>query len=257
MEAAVERLLEEDEFSVYVPGTETTGLGILVKADGNITQDIEEARPIGGYCSTETLDRQNEVVVAKGLDFSEFVQWGYYNDNHRQETSAVLGYPRLAKLDGDRWYTEGNLLKGYTLADKVWELAKALRKSNAPRRLGFSIEGKVKERGQGNRIVRAVVRNVAITNVPVNTDCTWDILTKAFASPEAVAHAADKALAAGHGMRQSGGSALRQESLEAVKTELARGGDLSFEEAVERVHRLRPHLTKSTCVRVVRWAMCH
>lgn len=244
---SVERLLEEDTFSVYVP----SGFEIIEKG-GQSEAELEESRPIGGFCSTENLDRQDEVVVAKGLDFTEFVSWGYFNDNHKQDTSAILGYPRVAKLHGDRWYTEGNIIKGYPPADKVWDLAKALRKSNAPRRLGFSIEGKVLERNEGNKIVRAKVRNVAITNCPVNTDCTWDILAKAFASGSEVVDAQKKALVASHGMSQNGGgNALRSQDTEVFR----KVKDLSFKDAIERLQKMRPHLSKAACERIVRFAM--
>ena len=238
---SVERLLEEETFSVYVPN----GFEIIHKA-GETEVSLDETRPIGGYCSTENLDRQEEVVVAKGLDFTEFVTWGYFNDNHKQDTAAILGYPRAAKLHGDRWYTEGNIIKGYPPADRVWELAKSLRKSGAPRRLGFSIEGKVLERNEGNRIVRAKVRNVAITNCPVNTDCTWDILAKAFAPGSEIVDAQKKTLVAGYSINETPGSALQRR----------RGKKkLSYKEAVERLRKMRPHLSKSICERIVRFAM--
>jgi hypothetical protein len=129
-----------------------------------------------------------------------------------------------------------------------------MRKSGARRKLGFSIEGKVLERDGRNRILRAKVRNVAITNCPVNTECTWDAVTKSFAEASAVEDAFERALAAGHGMRTSGGAALRVESLEQTTT---RDGDREFEfhDAVDRLKRMRPHLSKSTCRRIVRYAM--
>lgn len=230
----VERLLEVDDFSMYVPGTERTGFSIMKSEDGS---NIEDTRPIGGYCSTESLDRQSEVVVAKGLDFSEFVAWGWFNDNHKQGTSEILGYPRLARLEkGNRWWTEGNLLFGYPEADRVWNLAKALRRSGAPRKLGFSIEGKVVERDRGNRIVRALVRNVAITNSPVNTDCSWDIVSKAFAPISVVEQAQKRRVA----------SPLDR---------LVRSTTCSFDDAVDKLKQLRPHLSKSTRERIVRLSM--
>ena len=246
MTASIDSLLENDDFVVWSPGC----VDIIEKAG----EDIETTRPIGGWCSTEALDRQDEVVVAKGLDFGEFVAFGHFNDNHKQGTAEILGYPRTALLKGNRWYTEGNLLTGYAPSDKVWELAKALRKSNAPRRLGFSIEGKVMERDRGNKIVRAKVRNVAITNCPVNTECTWDILTKAFASPERVEEAQHKALAAGHGLRVNAGAALRTEDLEGT-VKYTRPDDLSFDDAVTHLQKMRPHLSKAMCRRIVRFAM--
>lgn len=236
----VDRLLEEDDFCVWSPVD-----AMLIEKATKAGVDVETTRPIGGWCSTEGLDRQDEVVVAKGLDFSEFVSFGYFNDNHRQDTASVLGYPRVARLEKSRWWTEGNLLVGYPPADRVWELAKALAKSRAPRNLGFSIEGKVMERDNGNRIVRAKVRNVAITNAPVNTDCTWSILSKAFSSSTKVEAALNKARMSRH-----------DEQLEHTSNITHRRNTfLSFEEAIDRIHRIHPNLSKGACERVVTFAM--
>jgi hypothetical protein len=248
MREDVERLLEKDEFTVWAPAC----LEILEKSSTSGI-DIETTRPIGGWCSTENLDRQDEIVVAKGLDFSEFVAFGYFNDNHKQDTSAVLGYPRVARLEKSRWWTEGNLLTGYAPADKVWELAKAMKKSSAPRSLGFSIEGKVLERDGGNRIVRAKVRNVAITNAPVNTDCLWGILSKAFAPLAAVENAQRKALAENSSLVQSVGVSPRDNHVNSIFHE--RNDHLSLDEAIDRVHRIHPHLSAAACRRVVDFAM--
>lgn len=241
--ARVETLLEEDDFELFLPGSAE----ILEKAG----EDSEETRPIGGWCSTEHLDRQEEVVVAKGLDFTDFINFGYFNDNHKQHTAAVLGYPRLVKLINDRWWTEGNLLKGYAPADEVWELAKSLKKSKAPRRLGFSIEGKVQLRDEiTRRILKAKVRNVAITNCPVNTYCTWDVMAKAFGK-EADVIAAQKAVTSSYASpRTSASAAQRKESIE-----LTRNDDLTEDEAVARLQKLRPDYSKSICSRIVRLAM--
>lgn len=239
MREEVERLLEQDDFAVWSPGVQ-----ILEKSGSN----IEQTRPIGGYCSTEDLDRQDEIVVAKGLDFSEFVAWGYYNDNHKQETAAVLGWPKLARLEKGRWWTEGNLVVDYPPADKIWELAKALKKSGAPRSLGFSIEGKVLERDNSNRIVRAKVRNVAITNCPVNTSCTWGILSKAFASEDRVNRAAHKALAKSPGF-------VHSESAVDFSAVHRRSEHLSFGAAMARVKAMRPQYSDEVCARLVHIAM--
>lgn len=242
MQQAVEKLLEEDDFEVFLPGV----VSVLEKAGDN----IEDTRPIGGWCSTEHLDRQEEVVVAKGLDFTDFINFGYFNDNHRQGTADVLGYPRTIKLHNDRWWTEGNLIKDFAPADRVWELAKALRKSKAPRKLGFSIEGKVQMRDDNTRrILRAKVRNVAITNCPVNTNCTWDILAKAFGTEADVIAA--KAVTANYGSpRVSGSASQRRESIE-----LKRTTDLTTDEAIAKLRKLRPNYSKSLCERIVRYAM--
>src|SRR4051812_11558211 len=146
-------LLSNDDFLIYMPS--------VVDLDKGATN---ERRLIQGYCSTEAKDRQNEVVLQRGLDFSEFVNHGYYNDNHSQMTAAVVGVPHSAEYHpGSGWFTKGELLKGYKRADEIWDLAKALAQTN--RRLGYSIEGKVIER-RDNYVVKAKIRNVAITNAP-------------------------------------------------------------------------------------------
>ncbi len=165
----------------------------------------------------------------------------------------MLGYPRMAMLKGNRWWTEGNLLVGYAPADRVWELAKAMKKSGAPRKLGFSIEGKVLERDGGNRIVRAKVRNVAITNAPVNTDCVWGILSKAFASLDTVEKAQRKALAENSALVQSVGVSRRGQHVNSIVHQ--RNDLLSVDEAIDRVQRIHPNLSGDAAARVVRFAM--
>jgi hypothetical protein len=244
MREDVERLLEVDDFTVWAPAC----VDIIEKSG----DDVEATRPIGGWCSTENLDRQDEVVVARGLDFSEFVAWGYFNDNHKQDTHSPLGYPRLARLEKGRWWTEGNLLTAWPPADRVWELAKALKKSRAPRNLGFSIEGKVMER-DGAKIVRAKVRNVAITSAPVNTACTWNILSKAFAPMKVVETAARKALAENMALVQSVGVSRRGQHVNSIVHQ--RNDVLSFKDAVGRVRRIHPNISVETAERVVHFAM--
>lgn len=264
---AVSQIIEKGEFSLWVPNVvefdfAKSGL------DGEEDSDEGEVNTnagykIRGYCSTESVDRQDEVVVQKGLDFSEFVQHGYFNDNHKQATVDIVGIPSKAELHAERgWYTEGQLLRGYAPAEKIVELAKALK--STPRRLGFSIEGKVLERGHDNRIIRAKVRNVAVTNCPVNTDCTWDLVSKAFASADEIEENFDarvkKALCAGHQSPGStGGSALRKQSVEGKKKKLmthtrkgVQKGLLSITEAVSLLRRIRPQYSEETCTRIAR-----
>jgi len=163
---------------------------------------------IGGYASTEALDRQGESVLQKGLDFSEFVQHGYYNDNHQQHTAAVVGVPETAEFHKSKgWHTSGYLLKDVKRAQEIFTLAKSL--TGTQRKLGFSIEGKILER-LGSKIVKALIRNVAITNSPVNTECTWDLMAKSWATDLEA-----KALSVGHARApDSGGRILVPEDLE-------------------------------------------
>lgn len=204
----------ENTFKVILPDLMLSEAG-----DG----DAYNSRQIMGVMSTESKDRQSEIVLSKGLDFEEFLLNGHFNDNHSQQTSAIIGYPEEAKfhddlgiinksLDGTQgWTCRGYVLKGTKRADEIWELAKAL-KNNPSKKLGFSIEGKVIRR-KNKCIEKASIRNVAITNCPVNTEATWDVLVKSFVDPDE----AIKALSAGYATgptTQTGGGALRTEDLD-------------------------------------------
>lgn len=187
----------------------------LVKAGSD-----DEMR-IGGYASTSDRDRQNETVMHKCLDISEFVSSGFFNLDH--DGSKILGYPDPArcKIDNYGLYVEGTLLKGVPEAESVWRTAVALKKSNAPRRLGFSIEGKVLSRNANGLITKAKVYNVAITAQPVNTNCTWDALCKSFAAGSQIDTDGDTGQTADAGLNTQNGQALIPESLETAFRNLA------------------------------------
>jgi len=147
-------------------------------------------RRIGGIATLETKDRQGEIILARGVDFSDFVQNGWFNDNHSKNTTDILGYPEQAKFfrkgsalpNGETAKAAGHWVEGYLLntpgADKVWELGRALAQTN--RRLGFSVEGKIEKRTGPlqKTIAKALVRNIAITNCPVNAGARMEILAK-------------------------------------------------------------------------------
>lgn len=235
--------IAENEFRVWTPD--------LMLAEG--PEDAYNSRQLFGIMSTERTDRQDEKVIAKGLDFQDFLTHGHFNDNHSQETSAIIGYPEEVKqyenlgvvkgeLDGIAgWACKGYVLKGYKRADDIWELAKALA-AVPNRKLGFSIEGKVIRRSN-KCIEKARIRNVAITNCPVNTDATWNVLTKSFYDSDV----AMKALSAGVGTTpatQTGGGALRTEDLDSrfkkkgsmIDPKKREGGqtEISLEDALKR-----------------------
>lgn len=260
--------IRQDDFRVFLPEFEH------FEKSGD---DAYNSRKIRGIMSTSAEDRQGEHVLAKGLDLAPFLKSGHFNDNHDQATGAVVGYPEeahyskdLQTLKGEKregWVCGGYLLKGTKRSDEIWELAKAL--STTPdRRLGFSIEGKVTRRSN-NVIEKASIRNVAVTNCPVNTDATWDVLAKSFCSEDI----AMKALSAGYGgafgpAAQSGGSALGKESLDDDEQPrekkkkrdkglkiLMRSFGLDYDDvvkALDYVHDERPDFTDEAAAEFVR-----
>jgi hypothetical protein len=182
----------------------------LIDADIDLEKSSTEGkRLIQGYASTPEVDRQGESLVQKGLDISDFVNHGFLNYDH--DSSKILGYPTSGThIDAKGLWVEGELMKGVPLADEIWNVAVALKKSNAPRRLGFSVEGKVMAR-KGSQITKAKIYNCAITPNPVNVNATWEAIVKSFAGK------LDKALEAGYGTSpdtQANGGAFREEELE-------------------------------------------
>lgn len=214
----------ENEFRVWLPEVH-----FLEKSNN----DDYDSRKIAGIMSTDRKDRQGEIVVAKGLNFDEFLKSGHFNDNHSQETSAIVGYPTAVKFHNSLheygfsrasgWTCEGYILKGTKRADGIWELAKALA-AVPNKKLGFSIEGKVLRR-EDKTIEKANIRNVAITNCPVNTDCSWDLLEKSFYETEM----AMKSLTTGTG------GILSPESLDSDVKEQMKKKKAKKEEALKAV----------------------
>jgi hypothetical protein len=173
---------DEKDFRIFFP------LEAIEKGDD------PQSRRIQGFATTEHKDREGETVLQRGLDFSEFLSFGYFNDNHDQSTKAALGWPLSVEQrttpDGRLGhYVEGYLIRGYEPADKIWELATSLQKNNAPRRVGFSVEGKILQRQgeDGKTVSKAKVRHVAITLQPVNPYCGMEALQKALTDGSAVA----------------------------------------------------------------------
>lgn len=185
----------------------------------------EKKRRIGGIASIETKDRQKELLLQRGLDFTEFVNYGWFNDNHSRNTSDILGYPEDAQFfnkgetlpNGTTAKAPGHWVEGYLLntekANQIWDLAKNLQ--GTPRRLGFSVEGKIQKRDALDKsvVAKAIVREVAITKSPVNTDAQMDILAKSLTMGEATPGQAIVGDKTGEGA----GQVYAEESLEKKK----------------------------------------
>lgn len=231
--------------------------------------DPERERRIGGFVSTESIDKQGEIVIQKGLDFGPFVAGGWFNDNHSRATADIVGFPETADFvqkgqrlpDGrtaDRtgWYVEGYLLKGHAPADRLWQLAKSLQRTK--RRLGFSIEGKVTRRLEKSGmpvIASAVVKNVAITNCPVNGDTALEVLAKSL-------DGLSKALAAGEPSvvvpaatpLVGGGAVLMPESLDGAPPKKRKKRKLTKAQALDVIHARYPGISPTTARRILAFA---
>ena len=155
----IESGLNKDNFSLWMPVEVTKGT----------TVSGDEKWGFKGIASTTKRDTDNEVLMPQGFDLSYFTESGLVNWNHQSKDnpSAIIGEPTLAKVVPDGLYVETELYKTPT-AKGVWELAKAMSKKK--RKLGFSIEGKVLERDplDATKITKAKITGLAITPTPKN-----------------------------------------------------------------------------------------
>ncbi|RYF12453.1 MAG: hypothetical protein EOO40_01230 [Deltaproteobacteria bacterium] len=243
-------------------------------------------RRVAGIISTDNPDRQHEVILQDGLDFADFINHGWFNDNHSAGTTDILGYPETVKSfnrgealpDGSRAETNCTWVEGYLLttkkAEQVWELAQALQGTN--RRLGYSVEGSIEKRsGPGDRtIAKAKIRNVAVTNCPVNVDSRLEILARSLTalSREPVNKTMSMAVSGTVGpdvakpdkaySGEGAGRALAREDLDQdtygpnarkrrAKGKTKKSQTLTYAEATELVRSLGADVTETTAKAVV------
>ena len=259
----------DDIFQFYTDNIEFVE-GEMNKAEfNNANFDPTKAtgRFIQGYASTPAWDSDGESIIKSGLDISYYVNQGWLNWMHNNSPNHVIGIPVYSKIDHIGFFTKGMLFNN-DMATHVWKLASELKSLGHPRRLGYSIEGKVVARSAINKskIVKAKVTNVAVTHIPVNTEATFEAVTKSFVPPAydeivgyimkdisfrkdaapTLAGIAGNGMAAGNTWGSSNyagdGEALRVESLEgantnAIKNNAVVGNKTSSEEELEaRLH---------------------
>ena len=227
---------QNDLFNFFMPFD-------IVKSEGVTGEETDDGEwRIAGYASTSKADRQNDIIIQKGLDISDFVNYGFLNFDHNDD--QIVGYPdkNKTKLTDKGFWVEGTLLKSVDLAKKIWETAVALKKSNADRKLGFSVQGKTLARDEFGRIIKAKVYHVAVTPSPVNTSCTFEALCKSFST-----ELLDKSMEAGYSTNVgdiNSGACLKTEDLESAFRVLAKalGGN---EDASSALSRVKSFLNKS------------
>lgn len=145
---------------------------------------------IGGIISTDTVDQQGDTLLQEGMDFSYFLDKGWFNYEHQQGAEYILGAPTKVEsvsLDGKQaTRVEGYLLNDRPRAREIIDTAKAIERASLPRSIGFSVEGQVLARDADNPklITRCRILNVAITSAPVNPDARLEVLARSLMSAE-------------------------------------------------------------------------
>jgi hypothetical protein len=189
---------------------------------------------VGGYASSSDTDLEGESLIPGGIDFEYFLRFGWLNDDHQKGAAHKLGIPTEAYIDGKGFYVKGYLLKGVPEARGTFLLMKELATGNHPRKVGFSVEGKVLKQ-EGTKIIKSWVKDVAITANPINTS-TYANLVKSLSKYDVKKPEIDKGLSAGYETQnQTGGDSLRVQDLERKLKILTNKEGLSEDELREYI----------------------
>lgn len=211
-----------------------------------------------GWASAPSLDDDGERIVQEGLNVKPLLKKGVINWNHRQDPDGILGAPLQAELRdregfGKCLYAEMELISSRPMAKSVWKLAEDFQKSSTGRSLGMSLEGKVRSRTTKGTVTKADVFNIALTMNPKNNDAPVQALLKGmvegdeagvfedrFQPPsnhdvvrsvlDTIQKAVGSGTAAG-GTDQTGGAAIRKESMDSGPSDLI---TFNTEEELER-----------------------
>lgn len=155
----------ERDWSAWIP------LSVVKSSKGDMR--------IGGIASDEeSPDLQGEKVFVDGLDTSYLLQRGAFNWDHQKGPEDILGEIDTVQKDNKKLYVEGFLYPKVKKAVDVYDLMQSLKESRSTRKLGLSLEGKVKERDTKDTkvIKKAWIKNVAITYNPINQGAWVDMI---------------------------------------------------------------------------------
>jgi hypothetical protein len=172
----------EDNFEFFAPVDD------LIKGPDNGKNGIIDVK-ISGIISDNKEDFDKEEVSQDGLDFSMWKKgYGKLKYEHNKDPKYHIGYPQLALNKGVETKMEGVIYARpgtpqYEIAQQaVGDLQNMMEYNKThpkdQRRIGFSIEGGVRQR-KGNQVLKAVVTNVVLTANPKNPR-TYAELIKSF-----------------------------------------------------------------------------
>ena len=184
MENTPTDVLQGDTYHVWVP-IEDTDLLKSVQVDENGDYIVQ------GVMTSDEVDEENDSIDPEGMDCSYFLTKGWIKYEHGNNPNQFIGEPLEVKVGRfehptlkkavNGIFVKGRLFANRELARQAVRAIQDLQKSNTKRRMGWSIEGNVRERcRRTGKILKSVLRNVVLTMNPVNT-MTWAELAKSFA----------------------------------------------------------------------------
>lgn len=148
---------------------------------------------IEGIASNGGEDQEGDTILPDGADYSYFLDRGFLKWEHGNKPDQFIGEPFEAKVTPEGLFIRCRLYPHMELAQKAVQAMEGLKKSNAKRRMGFSIEGSVLKRDEVNpkKILKAIIRNVVLTMNPVNQH-TWADLAKSFSGLDSLEFSLDE-----------------------------------------------------------------
>jgi hypothetical protein len=176
-------VLKDDSFSIFVP-IEDHDLIKSVEVDENGDYIVQ------GVMTSEDKDEEDDSIDPEGTDCSYLLDKGWIKYEHGNNPAQFIGEPIDVKVGQFKHPTLDKLVKGVFVRGRLFaqrELARQavqtiqdLEKSHTKRKMGWSIEGSVRERDRKTgKVIKSIVRNVVLTMNPINT-MTWAELAKSF-----------------------------------------------------------------------------
>jgi len=212
--------------------------------DAELTKSDDGEWKVRGLASTESIDKQGELILQKGIDLSPVEEKrGILNWDHNKGPENTIGIIEGYNKSNDGLFIEGKLFKNHTKAKAVYEIMSSLGKSDKGR-IGLSVEGAVLERDSKNPkiIKKCKINAVALTMNPVNSNTYADLIksmsqaenfefestgenfnnSPTLFTADQVLEIVQKALTVGDSYNKAsinlnGGDALTQENLESKK----------------------------------------
>jgi hypothetical protein len=160
---------QRDTFRSWVP------FDVLEKGADDEADGVASIR---GVATSERTDKDGDIIIQKGIDWDEFTKSGFLTYEHPLGAANIVGEPRKIERSEVQGFPatilEGALYRSDPLGKMLISKARSMQKAGGNRRLGFSIEGHVRQRDPDapNRVTKSIVRSVAITPVPKNED-SW------------------------------------------------------------------------------------
>jgi len=161
--------MRKNEFKLLIPDVK------LIKGTDSAGNEVMKVR---GVASTLARDADGQILIPSGFELDYFLESGFINWHHgtKEAPAAIIGEPISARVENNQFIVEGILYPWSKVAKQVYELAENLEKGGTKRRLGWSIEGKAREKDMidPSIIKRTFITAVAITPMPKNmeTECT-------------------------------------------------------------------------------------